>query len=147
MEEMLKLVESQLYKSELTFSFLKERLEAAGEIRAWYRWYRGGNQWANKFFAEENIFLMNKVIIWTRISEDGQMGIHTFKLDEIAKVDREYVFPDKKNHEQLLLSQVLITFNAMQEKNKRDDLLLKRPKPEENGDVEGFLNFSRLLEV
>jgi len=145
MEETLKAIESNLYKSELTFPFLRERLLAAGEIRAWYRYYRGGNQWAKQFFKEENIFLMEKVIIWNRISEDGQMSIHSFRLDEIAKVERSYAFPGK-NKEKLVLSQVIVTFNAMREKQQRDDLLFKRPKIEEDGDVEGFEKFASLLD-
>lgn len=145
MEETLKTIESRLYKSELTFPILKERLLASGQIRAWYRYYRGGNQWAKQFFKEENVFLMDKLIIWNRISENGQMNIHSFKLDEVAKVERDYIFP-KKNQEKLILSQVIVTFNAMREKQQRDDLLLKRPKIEEDGDIEGFEKFASLLD-
>lgn len=147
MEEQLKQIESQLYKSELTFPSLKERLLAHGEIRAWYRFYRGGNEWAQKFFKEETVFLMNEVIIWVRISEDGQMGIHCFKLDEITKSDRNYTFPSRKSKDALVLSEVKLTLTAMKEKNQQDFLLLKRPRPEENGDVEGFETLVHLLNI
>jgi hypothetical protein len=96
MEEQLKLIESQLYKSELTFPWLKERLLAYGEIRAWYRFYREANQWAKKFFKEEYFFLMSDVLLWVKIADDGQLGIHTYPLVEIAKSFRSYGFADKK---------------------------------------------------
>lgn len=147
MEEQLKLIESQLYKSELTFPLLKERLLANGEIRAWYKFYRGGNEWAQKFFKEETVFLMSDILLWVRISEDGQMGIHSFKLSKMTKSDRQYTFLNKKNKNELVLSEVKLTLSTINEKEKPDSLFLKRPRPEENGDPEGFENLAHLLDV
>ena len=147
MEEQLKLIESQLYKSEMTFPFLKERLMAHGEIKAWYRFYRGGNEWAQKFYKEETVFLMSDVLLWVRISEDGQMGIHSFKLSEMTKCDRHYKFLNKKIKDKLVLSEVKLTLSTLNEKEKQDFLLLKRPRPEENGDPEGFETLVHLLNI
>ncbi|MEQ8174014.1 MAG: hypothetical protein ABRQ26_03010 [Syntrophomonadaceae bacterium] len=147
MEEQLKLIESQLYKSELTFPWLKERLLTYGEIRAWYRFYREANQWAKKFFKEEYYFLMTDVILWVKIADDGQLGIHTYPLDEIAKSFRSYGFADKKSKDALVISELTVSFTAMKEKQVRDELVLKRPIPEENGDVEGFEKLVHLLEI
>lgn len=147
MEEQLKLIESQLYKSEMTFPFIKERLLAHGEIRAWYRFYRGGNEWAQRFFKEETVFLMSDTLLWVRISEDGQMGLHSFKLNQITKSDRHYKFPHKKNKTELVLSEVKLTLSTINEKEKQDFLLLKRPLAEENGDPEGFENLVHLLNI
>jgi len=143
MEEQLELIKSQLYKSEVTFPLLRERLLHSGELRAWYKYYRGGNQWANKHYTEENVFLMSQVIIWNQISEDGQMDIYSIKLDEISKVERDYTYEDK-TCQKLILSQAIITFKTMKDKRVRDTLVFKRPLAAEMGDIEGFerlLNF------
>lgn len=145
MEEQLRLIESQLYKAEHTFPFLKERLLHSGELRAWYKYYRGINPWAGKHFMEENVFLMSSLLIWCRISEDGQMGIHSFKLDDILRVDRNYVFEDKTS-QKLILSQVTATFKALKEKGKREVLEFKRPSTADSGDIEGFENLVQLLD-
>lgn len=147
MEEQLQLIESQLYKSEMTFPFIRERLLAHGEIRAWYRLYRGGNEWAQKFFKEETVFLMDDALIWVRISEDGQMGIHSFKLSKMTKSDRQYKFPGKKIKNELVLAEVRLTLSTINEKEKPDFLLLKRPIAEENGDPEGFEKLANLLNI
>lgn len=147
MEEQLKLIESQLYKSELTFPWLKERLRAYGEIRAWYRFYREANQWARKFFKEEYFFLMTDVILWVKIADDGLLGIHTYRLNEITKSFRSYDFADKKAKDALVISEVTLSFTAMQDKTRRDELLLRRPNPEENGDDAGFEELVHLLDI
>jgi len=143
MEEQLELIKSQLYKSEVTFPPLRERLIRSGELRAWYRYYRGGNQWANKLFTEENIFLMSQLLIWSQIYEDGKMDVYSFKLDEISKVERDYAYEDKTN-QKLVLSQAIVTFKTMKDKRARDCLVFKRPVAAEMGDSEGF---ERLLDL
>ncbi|MDD2511235.1 MAG: hypothetical protein PHP26_07430 [Syntrophomonas sp.] len=138
-------ITEQIYKNELTFPHLQERLQRGGELRAWYKYYRGGNQWAGKHFMEENVFLMEKVLVWMQIAEDGKMGIYSFKLDDISKIDRSYTFADK-SQEKLVLSQATITFKTMKDNRKRDTLVFKRPLPAEQGDVEGFEQLIALLD-
>lgn len=145
MTEQLRLIEAQLYKSELTFPILKERLLHSGELRAWYRYYRGGNQWAGKNFFEENVFLMSNVLIWNQITEDCAMGIHSFKLDDISKISRNYLFEDK-SYQKLVLVEAIVTFNTLKDKGKRDLLVLKRPIAVEQGDIEGFEKLTALLD-
>lgn len=147
MEEQLELIKSQLYKSEITFPWLKERLLAYGQLRAWYRFYREANQWAKKFFKEEYFFLMTDVILWVKIADDGQLGIHTYRLNEITKSFRRYDFADKKAKEALVISEVTLSFTAMQDKTRRDELLLRRPNPKENGDDAGFEELVHLLDI
>lgn len=145
MSEQLRLIEAGLYKSEITFPPLKERLLQSGELRAWYKYYRGGNQWAGKFFFEENVFLMSKVLIWNQIAEDGTMSIHSFVLDDIEKITRNYLFEDK-SMQKLVLTEAIITLKTMKDKNKRDILVCKRPQQAEQGDVEGFEKLMALLD-
>ncbi len=147
MSEKWQTIAEKIYKSELTFPHLQERLQRSGELKAWYKYYRGGNQWAGKHFTEESVFLMEKVLIWVQIAEDGKMGIYSFKLNEITKVDRIYSFADK-SQDALILSQAVVTFKAMKDKNKREreTLLFKRPIPEEEGDAEGFERLVALLD-
>ncbi len=145
MEEKLQLIESGLYKSEVTFPPLRERLLNSGELKAWYRYYRGGNRWAEKHFMEESIFLMSQLLIWNRISEEGNVSIYTFRLDDIHTIDRSYVFKDKTSQE-LILSEATITFRTMKNQKLHETLVFKRPLPGELGDVEGFNNLISLLE-
>ncbi|MDD2619466.1 MAG: hypothetical protein PHC92_02170 [Syntrophomonadaceae bacterium] len=145
MTEQLKLIETQLYKSEITFPIIRERLLLAGELKAWYRWYRGGNQWAKKFFREENVFLMTSSIIWCQIDDDGQIRIHQIKPDEFAKIEHSYEF-ESKNSQKLILTEVLATLRVLDEKRKTDVLVFKRPLLEEQGDAEGFERFMEMFD-
>ncbi len=145
MNEKLQDIEAKLYMSELTFPLLREQLLRHGEIRAWYRYYRGGNQWAKKFYREENVFLVDQVIIWHQTAENGQMRIHTLKLDEIAKIERAYDF-ENKHSQKLVLSEVTTTLRVMDKKSKPDVVVFKRPLAEEQGDAEGFEQFMAMLD-
>ena len=145
MNEKLQVIEAQLYMSELTFPLLREQLLRHGEIQAWYRYYRGGNQWAKKFFKEENVFLVNQCIIWQQIAENGTMNIFSLKLNEITKIQRSYAY-ENKHSEKLVLSEVTATLRTMDKKSKPDVVVFKRPLPEEQGDAEGFEQFIALLD-
>jgi len=145
MEEQFELIKSGLYKSELTFEPLKEKLLKTGEIRAWYKYYRGFNPWGQKFGMDENVYLMKNVILISQIYDDGEMRIFTYKLDDISAVTREYSYADKKKTK-LQLSAIELTLRGMKTARKRDTLLLKRPVEEEMGDAEGFEKFCALLD-
>ncbi|PKM78110.1 MAG: hypothetical protein CVU90_03540 [Firmicutes bacterium HGW-Firmicutes-15] len=144
MQEQLQLIESQLYKSELTFPPLRDLLLRSGELRAWYKYYRGYNQWVGKHYTEENVFLMSHVLIWNQISENGRMTIYSFDLNEIAKIERAYAFEDK-TLQKLVLSEATITFKGMKDGRTRDFVVLKRPLPAEMGNAEGFDKLLDLL--
>lgn len=145
MTETLRLIEAQMYKSEITFSILRDHLQLAGELKAWYRYYRGGNQWAKKFFKEENVFLMSSSIIWCQIAEDGQMRIHSIKPEEFAKIERFYAF-ESKNSPKLVLSEVTATLRVVDKKGRPELLIFKRPLLEEQGDIAGYEHFMELME-
>jgi hypothetical protein len=145
MEEQLELIKSGLFKSEITFEPLKEKLLQSGEIKAWYKYYRGFNPWGQKFGMDENIYLTDKTILISQIYEDGEMRIFTYRLDDISAITREYSYTDKKKT-QLHLSAIEFTLKGMKTARKRDILLLKRPVKEEMGDAEGFEKFCALLD-
>lgn len=145
MTEQLEAIQSQLYMSELTFPLLKERLLRHGEIKAWYRYYRGGNQWAKKFFKEENVFLVDQVIIWQQTAENGEMNIFSLRLNEISKIQRAYAF-ENKHSKKLVLSEVTGTLRTMDKKSKPEVVVFKRPLAEEEGDAAGFEEFIALLD-
>jgi hypothetical protein len=145
MEEQFELIRSQLFKSELTFEPLKEKLLQSGEIRVWYKYYRGFNPWGQKFGTDENVYLMKDVILISQVYDNGEMRIFTYKLDDISNITREYSFIGK-NKTEIKLSAIIFTFRGMKTARKRDMLTLKRPVPEEMGDAEGFEKFCALLD-
>lgn len=145
MSEKLQEIEAQLYMSELTFPLLREQLLRHGEIRAWYRYYRGGNQWAKKFYREENVFLVDQVIIWHQTAENGEINIFSIKLNEFSKIQRSYTF-ESKHSQKLVLSEVTATLRTMDKKSRPDVVVFKRPLAEEEGDAAGFEEFMTLLD-
>ena len=44
MEEKLKLIQEQLYRSETNFPPLRNLLLLSGELRIWFKYYNGPNQ-------------------------------------------------------------------------------------------------------
>lgn len=145
MDEQLELIKSGLFKSELTFEPLKEKLLQSGEIKVWYKYYRGFNPWGQKFGMDENVYLLENIILVSQIYENGEMRIFTYKLDDIASIEREYSFEDKKKTK-LHLSAIIFTMRGMKTARKREILTFKRPVPEEMGDAEGFEKFCALLD-
>ncbi|MDD3365426.1 MAG: hypothetical protein PHZ03_10630 [Syntrophomonas sp.] len=145
MEEQLQLIESQLYKSEVTFPPLRERLLRSGELRAWFKYYHGANQWAERYYMEEHVFLMSHVLIVACLFTNGKMTISTFKLEEISRIERSYDFEDK-TAKKLILSGATITLKRTRDKKHPDILLFKRPLPEEQGDPEGFEKLMDILD-
>ena len=145
MEEQFELIKSGLYKSEMTFGPLRDKLLQSGELRTWYKYYRGFNPWAQKFGMDENVYLMTNTILVSQIYENGEMRIYTYKLDDISGITREYSHADKKKTA-IHLSAIELTLRGMKNGRKRDVLVLKRPVAEEMGDSEGFEKFCALLD-
>lgn len=145
MEEQLKLIEAQLYRSETNFPPLRERLLHSGEIRAWFKYYHGPNQWVQRYYMEEHVFLMTNVLIVACLYNNGKMTLRTFKLNEISRIERDYDFADK-TAQKLILAGVTITFKRTRDKKHPDVLYIKRPVPEEHGDPEGFEKLMNLLD-
>lgn len=145
MEEQFELIKAGLFKSDLTFEPLKEKLLQSGEIRAWYKYYRGHNPWAQKFGTDENVYLTDKAIIVSQIYDNGEMRIYTYKLDDISNITREYSLVDKKKNA-IHLSAIIFTFRGMKTARRRDILTLSRPVKEEMGDSEGFEKFCALID-
>ena len=145
MEKQLELIKEHLFKSELTFEPLKEKLLLSGEIKAWYKYYRGHNPWAQKFGTDENVYLTDRAIIVSQIYDNGEMRIYTYKLDDISNITREYSLADKKKTA-IHLSAIVLTFRGMKTARRRDILTLNRPVKEEMGDAEGFEKFCAFLD-
>lgn len=144
MEEQLKQIEAQLYRSETNFPPLRERLLRSGELRAWFKYYHGPNQWVQRYYMEEHVFLMSNLLIVACLYTSGKMTIRTFALDEISKIDRDYDFEDK-TAQKLIISGATITFKRNLDKKHPDALFFKRPISEEQGDPEGFERLMDLL--
>jgi hypothetical protein len=145
MEEQLQQIEAQLYRSETNFPPLRERLLRSGELRAWFKYYHGSNQWVQRYSMEEHVYLMNNVLIVAYLFTSGKMTIRSIGLDEISKIDRDYDFADK-TAQKLILAGATITFKRTVNKKRPDALVFKRPIPEEQGDPEGFERFMDLLD-
>jgi hypothetical protein len=145
MEEQLKIIETKLYKGETNFPPLRERLQRSGELRAWFKYYHGANQWAQRYYLEEHVFLTDRVLIVACLFTNGKMTLHSFKLDEISRITRNYDFEDKTNAK-LILSEAVITFKRTRDKKHPDILSFKRPLPEEQGDPLGFEELINLLD-
>jgi hypothetical protein len=145
MEEQLQQIEAQLYRSETNFPPLRERLLKSGELRAWFKYYHGPNQWVRRYYMEEHVYLMSNVLIVACLLTSGQMIIRTIGLDEISRIDREYDFADK-TAQKLILAGATITLKRTVDKKHPDVLTFKRPIPEEQGDPEGFEKFMDLID-
>lgn len=145
MEEQLERIKAQLYRSETNFPPLLERLQHGGELRAWFKYYHGPNQWVQRYYQEEHVYLMSSVLIVACLFNNGKMIIRTYKLDEISKIEREYCFEDNTN-QILILSGAAITFKRVTDKKRPDMLIFNRPVPEEQGDPEGFERLMNLLD-
>ena len=145
MEKQLQEIESKLYRSETNFPPLRERLLRSGELRAWFKYYNGPNQWAQRYYMEEHIFLMSRVLIIACLFTSGKMILRTFNLDEISRIERTYDF-ENKTAQRLVISEAEITFKRTRDKKHPDILLFKRPLPEEQGDPEGFEKLMDLLD-
>lgn len=145
MEEQLKLIEPQLYKSETNFPPLRERLLHSGELRAWFKYYHGPNQWQERYYMEEHVFLTDRILMVACLFANGKMTLRTFKLEEISRIERTYDFEDK-NATELVLSEASITFKRTRDKKHPDILFFKRPLPAEQGDPEGFDKLIDLLD-
>jgi len=145
MEEQLQQIKEKLYRSETNFPPLRERLLRSGELRAWFKYYHGPNQWAERYYMEELVFLMSNLLIVACPFASGKMLIRTYYLEEISKIEREYDFEDK-TAQKLVLSTVTITFKRNVDKKRPYILLFKRPLPEEQGDPEGFDRVMNILD-
>lgn len=145
MEEQLKQIEAKLYRSETNYPPLRERLLRSGELRAWFKYYHGPNQWVQRYYMEEHIFLMSNVLIVACLYTSGKMTLRTFKLDEISKIERDYDFEDK-TAQKLILAGATIYFKRTGEKKRLETLFIKRPVPEEQGDPEGFETLMNMLD-
>ncbi len=145
MEEQLQQIKDQLYKSETNFPPLRERLQHCGELRAWFKYYHGPNQWVQRYYQEEHVYLMSHVLIAACLFNNGKMLLRTYKLDDMARIEREYSFADNTN-QQLVLSKAAITFKTIGEKKRPEILIFQRPVPEEQGDPEGFEQLINLLD-
>jgi len=146
LEEQLQQIKGQLYRSETNFPPLRERLLHAGELRAWFKYYHGPNQWAQRYYMEEHVYLMSNHIIVACLFNSGKMILRTWKLDEISKIEREYDFEDK-TAQRLILTGATIAFKRPLDKKHLDNLIFKRPVPEEEGDPAGFDKFMDLLDL
>ena len=144
MEGKLDIIEKQLYRGETNFPPLRDLLLRSGELRAWFKYYNGPNQWAQRYYMEEHVYLTDQVIIVACLYRDGRMQLNTFKLEEISRVQREYAFEDK-SEQKLILASATITLKRSIDKKHPDVLVYKRPLPEEQGDPAGFENFMSLL--
>ncbi|MDD4172318.1 MAG: hypothetical protein PHQ94_08775 [Syntrophomonas sp.] len=145
MEGQLELIKGQLYKSETNFPPLRDRLLRSGELRAWFKYYNGPNQWIQRYYMEEHVYLMSHVIIAACLFRSGKMLLTSYKLEEISRVEREYDFEDK-TEQKLILSGATITFKRTRDKKAPDVLVFKRPLPEEQGDPVGFEKFMDFLD-
>ena len=145
MEEQLALIQSKLHKSETSFPILRDQLMRCGELRAWFKYYHGPNQWAQRYYMEEHLFLTKKNLLIACIYTSGKVTLRSFKLDEISRIERNYDFADKAN-DKLVLASVEIIFKRTRDKKHLDAIQIARPLPEEDGDPEGFERFMDLLD-
>jgi hypothetical protein len=145
MEEQLQQIKATLLNSEHTFPHLQELLVRSGELRAWFKYYNGPNQWVKRFYQEENVFLMDKVIIVACLYANGKLTLRSIKLDEISRIERDYDFASK-NSKDLVLSNVTILLKRTINKKNPDALVFKRPLAEEQGDPKGFEKLTDLLD-
>jgi hypothetical protein len=144
MEEKLQQIKAKLFNSDHTFPPLRDLLLRSGELRAWFKHYNGPNQWVKRFYQEENVFLMDKVLIVACLFANGKISLHTFKLDEISRIERDYDFAAKGSKD-LILANATITFKRTVDRKRPDALVFLRPRVEEQGDPEGFEKLMDLL--
>jgi hypothetical protein len=145
MEEKLQQIKAKLLNSGHTFPPLQELLLHSGELRAWFKYYNGPNQWVKRFYQEENVFLTDKVIVVARLYANGRLNLFTVKLDEISRIERDYDFAAKDSKDLILSYVSIVLKRTIREKNP-DALVFKRPLVDEQGDPEGFEKFSSLLD-
>lgn len=145
MEQELQQMESQMYNGQYTFPPLKEYLLSRGVVRAGFKYYNGPNQWQQRFYQEEHVFLTDRSLVVACLWENGKMTLRTIMLDEIARIEREYDFASKDSKELVLANVTIRLKRTLKEKNP-DQLVFKRPVPEEQGDPVGFEKLIALLD-
>lgn len=145
MEALLEKIRPTLHRSETNFPIIRNRLSRYGELKAWFKYYHGPNQWVQRFYMEEHAFLLDGMIMVACLYGNGKLLLRTYKLDEISRIERLYEFADK-DEQHLVLAAVDIVFKRTRDKKHPDMLTFARPLPEEQGDPEGFEAFMELLD-
>jgi len=145
MEALLEKIRPTLYRSDTNFPVIKDRLTRSGDLKAWFKYYHGPNQWVQRFYMEEHAFLLDEMIMVACLYNNGKLALRSYKLEEISKIERLYDFIDK-DEQKLVLSAIEITFKRTRDKKHPDMLSFSRPLPEEQGDPEGFEAFMELLD-
>jgi len=145
MEERLERVKSQMLNSEYTFPLLRDYLMNRGEVRASFKYYNGPNQWQKRFYQEEHVFLTDRAIVIACLYNNGKMTIVSVLLSEIARIERDYDFASKDS-KNLVLANVTIRLKRTLKKKDPDELVFRRPLPEEQGDPQGYEELVALLD-
>jgi len=145
MDDQLQQIKATILNSEHTFPPVQKLLLRYGELRAWFKYYNGPNQWVKRFYQEENVFLMDKFLIISRHYANGKLTLFSVKLDEISRIERDYDFASKDSKD-LILSNVTILLKRTLREKRPDALVFKRPLPEEQGDPQGFERLAELLD-
>jgi hypothetical protein len=116
-----------------------------GELKAWFKYYHGPNQWVQRFYMEEHAFLLDQIIMVACLYNNGKLALRSYQLEEISRIERLYEFADS-SEQSLRLAGVEITFKRTRDKKHPDMLTFARPLPEEQGDPEGFELFMEMLD-
>ncbi|MEQ8200658.1 MAG: hypothetical protein ABRQ24_04460 [Syntrophomonadaceae bacterium] len=140
----MRLIESRLLMSDNHWPLLRDYMLKSGGFREWFLYYQGVNQWTKRFYEQQLFFLMAKELLSVGIYPDGKMQLIGYKLDEIARVMRDYEYADKECTG-MILSGVTIMLKTSSLKNRPEMLSFKRPLESENGDPEGFERLMNLL--
>jgi len=144
LEDQIQLIESGLQLSPNQWPPLRDYLLKSGEIKAWFLYYQGANQWTKRFYDKQWFFLLERELLSVGLYTEGNMELTSYKLDEFARVVRTYGYADKECS-QMILSGVSILLKHSSLKNRPEILDFKRPAESDQGDQEGFERLVSLL--
>jgi len=144
LDEQLLSIESKLLFKESHFPRLREYLLNAGGLREWFIYYQGANQWNKRFYEQQLFLLLGQELLSAGIYPDGKMQLTGYRLDEVARVQRDFDY-DENDPTQLVLCGATIHLKHSSLKNRPEALAFKRPLASEQGDPEGFERLMSLL--
>ena len=144
LEEQIQLIESGLQLRPSQWLPLREYLLKSGAIRAWFLLYQGANQWTKRFYDKQWFFLLEKELLSVGVYSEGNMELTSYKLDEFARVVRNYGYADKECTQMILTgASILLKHSSL--KNRPEVLDFKRPGESDQGDPVGFERLICLL--
>jgi len=140
----LRLIESGMQLNESQWLPIRDYLLRSGEIKAWFLYYQGANQWTKRFYDKQWFFLLEKELLSVGLYADGNIELTSYKPDEFARIVRSFGYADKERTK-MVLAQVSILLKHSSLKNRPESLDFKRPSELDQGDPEGYERLMNLL--